>query len=134
VVACARSGLAGRIVLLILVARFPAHFPLLATLLALALLLVAGGSASARFWRVRRTHFFLCQFAVIIFVERLERLRRTGDFLLVEDMVVIFVQGFHDRVFWRMRFGVRFLTFLTGIPAGRRRGFIALRLVGLRME
>ncbi len=48
-------------------------------------------------------------------------------------MVVIFVQGLHDRIFRRMRFDILSRSFLTGIPAGCR-GVIALCLVGLRMQ
>ena len=54
---------------------------------------------AARLRWVRRTDLVVGQLAVTIFIKRQQRLRCVGDFLLVEDMVVIFVQGLHDRIF-----------------------------------
>ena len=65
----------------------------------------------------RGTQFLLRQLTVIVFVERLERRARVGDFIRVNHAIVIRIQHSHQRG-WRRALTIHAGTALTSRSAG----------------
>lgn len=122
-------------VLSLLISRLPLLaklFALHAAPLAVSHLIISGISACI-FWPGRfGSDFLLGQLPVPIFIQSKQCLRRCFDLVGIDDMVPVFIERLHDRMFRGLTMRSR-----RRCQAGllsRRRKFLARRVRGLGME